>query len=69
MSAAMAPPEIPLVSGEDVSIARLHGEACWHCGAVTAALATVGSVATATDGGIRIWPVTACPPHRAQDLA
>jgi hypothetical protein len=32
----------PVVSVGDVSIARLHGHACWDCGAVHAALSPAG---------------------------
>lgn len=62
MSEILAPPEAPLVGG-DVSIARLHGEACWHCGAVVTALRAAGRVSTRVDGGFRIWNVVACESH------
>jgi hypothetical protein len=46
-----------------VSPARLHGEACWHCGAVNAALNPIGEVTTSVDGGQRIWVVVGCTEH------
>jgi hypothetical protein len=45
-----------------VSIARLHGEACWHCGAVTRSLAAAGEIVLA-DGPDREWPVVTCGGH------
>lgn len=62
MRTALAPPPGVLpVKADEISIARLHGEACWFCGAVQSPLRPVGEVATTTDGGFRIWPVVACP--------
>lgn len=52
----------PLVDSSSVSIARLHGEACWHCGAV-ADLRPLGEVSTEIEGGTRTWPIVACPDH------
>lgn len=46
-----------LVPGR-VSIARLHGEACWHCGAVTRWLAPAGKVVLAGLG--RVWSIVSC---------
>lgn len=51
--------------GEQVSIARLHGEACYTCGAVHAQLVPAGTVTTPVDGGLREWPIVACPQHAA----
>ena len=59
------PPSAP----PDVSIVRLHGESCWHCGAVNAALAPIGEVSTTVDGGRRVWTVVACADHRARRVA
>lgn len=56
-----APPAPP--APETASVARLHGEACWHCGAVHTALRTIGEVSTPVPSGHRIWPVVACPEH------
>lgn len=44
-----------------VSIARLHGRACWYCGAVARGLARIGCVQrTAND---RVWAVVSCGCH------
>lgn len=45
---------------DDVSIARLHGEACWDCGAVTPPLHPAGTVTT--DAGT-VWEIRKCGPH------
>lgn len=60
MSITSAPPDVPPAPGT-VSIARLHGEACYICGAVNADLQPAGAVSTVVDGGIRIWQIVACP--------
>lgn len=60
-----SPPEAPLV-GADVSIARLHGEACIDCGAVNTKLYPAGAVSTRVDGGLQVWQVVACADHRGQ---
>ena len=52
--AMTSPPEAPLV-GADVSIARLHGEACIDCGAVNTKLYPAGAVSTRVDGGLQVW--------------
>lgn len=41
-----------------VSIARLHGRACWHCGAVGKALLPAARVQR-SEGG-RVWTVRTC---------
>jgi hypothetical protein len=41
-----------------VSIARLHGRACWDCGAVAKDLKPAGTV-TLADGD-REWPIVSC---------
>lgn len=63
-----APPGV-LVVGASISIARLHGEACWTCGAVNTRLRAIGEVATVVPGGFRIWPVVGCPEHPSLDGA
>lgn len=63
MNPLTPPPGAPVVSA-DTSIARLHGEACFHCGAVNTGLQAAGEVSTPTDGGFRVWPVVACTEHR-----
>lgn len=44
-----------------VSIARLHGRACWYCGAVARGLSAAGSVQLAPDA--RVWTVVSCGCH------
>ena len=44
-----------------VSIARLHGEACFHCGAVTKTLHADGHITLV--GQDRVWPVVTCGCH------
>ena len=46
-----------LVEGH-ISLARLHGRACWHCGAVTRSLAPAGTVLR--PGSTRRWQVVSC---------
>ncbi|MCY0954724.1 hypothetical protein [Streptomyces sp. H27-S2] len=46
------------MSAGDVSIARLHGEACWDCGAVSADLVPAGEVAVR--GFEKTWPIQRC---------
>ncbi|MEV6580301.1 hypothetical protein AB0M92_19285 [Streptomyces sp. NPDC051582] len=45
----------------DVSIARLHGEACWDCGAVGTTLHPAGAV---TLPGGQVWEIRKCVNHR-----
>lgn len=45
---------------DQVSIARLHGEACWDCGAVTVALHPAGVVTT--EAG-KEWEIRKCVSH------
>lgn len=56
----------PPPPGADISIARLHGEACYWCGAVFSALYPAGTVTTCGDGWVREWPVVACREHRQE---
>lgn len=46
-----------LVAGQ-VSIARLHGEACWHCGNVSPSLAPAGTIVHI--GSDQEWPIVSC---------
>lgn len=46
-----------LVEGR-VSIARLHGKACWHCGAVTRCFVPAGFVVL--QGQTRQWQIVSC---------
>ena len=48
---------------DGISIARLHGEACYHCGTVNGDLYAAGNVQTPIDGGFRIWPIVVCTSH------
>jgi len=41
-----------------VSIARLHGRACWDCGAVAKDLTPAGTATLA--GSDREWPIVTC---------
>jgi hypothetical protein len=59
----MTPPV--LVGG--VSIARLHGEACFDCGAVNKTLRAAGSVVV-RDGG-RVWQIVTCGCRSSVDTA
>lgn len=60
-----SPPDAPVV-GDDVSIARLHGEACITCGAVNTRLFPAGAVSTVVEGGLQVWQVVACAKHRGK---
>lgn len=50
-----------------VSIARLHGRACWYCGAVARELSAVGRVRLAARA--RVWTVVSCGCHAAVRVA
>jgi len=56
---AEAPPR-----GSEISIVRLHGEACYWCGAALGALFPAGTVETPAPGGVQVWPIVACVEHR-----
>lgn len=47
-----------------ISIVRLHGEACYWCGAALGDLYPAGSVRTGTVGGWRVWEIVACAADR-----
>lgn len=49
--------EPTLVAGQ-VSIARLHGEACWDCGAVSTTLTPAGTIVHI--GSDQVWPIVSC---------
>jgi len=51
------PPAPTMIEG-GVSIARLHGEACFDCGAVTKTLRAAGHVVVR--GGARVWQIVTC---------
>jgi hypothetical protein len=51
-------PLTPTVVDGHVSIVRLHGEACFHCGAVNKALCTAGHVVVR--GDTRVWQIVTC---------
>lgn len=53
--------ESPASAPESVSIARLHGEACWECGAANTTLYPAGAVAT--EAG-KEWQIRKCISHR-----
>ncbi|MFH8569577.1 DUF6415 family natural product biosynthesis protein [Streptomyces sp. NPDC017993] len=65
MTATTAPPP----ADPDLSIVRLHGEACYWCGAAHGALAPAGSVTTPVEGGVCVWFIVACPQHRDPEAA
>ncbi|MFK0124866.1 hypothetical protein ACIQSP_16315 [Streptomyces nigra] len=44
-----------------VSIARLHGRACWQCGAVAKDLKPAGTVKVGDDD--REWTIVTCGDH------
>ncbi|MFJ6460258.1 hypothetical protein ACIQM0_04225 [Streptomyces sp. NPDC091387] len=46
------------VINESISLARLHGEACFGCGSVASALYAAGTVTLA--GRNRVWPIVTC---------
>lgn len=50
-------PPVPLDT-DDISIARLPGQACFHCGAVAKSLYAAGYITL--PGRDRVWPVVAC---------
>jgi hypothetical protein len=51
-------PSAPAVIDGRVSIVRLHGEACFDCGAVNRALRAAGHVVVR--GSHRVWEVFTC---------
>lgn len=51
-------PLTPTVIHECVSIVRLHGEACFHCGAVSKTLREAGLVKVC--GSSRVWRIVTC---------
>lgn len=57
-------PAPPKICTAQISIVRLHGEACYHCGAAFGQLRPGGSVVTPVRGGTREWPVVVCHRHR-----
>jgi hypothetical protein len=59
---AAAPPRD--LGNERISIVRLHGEACFSCGAASSRLHPAGSVTTPMPDGAREWPIVACDQHR-----
>ncbi|MFE5140293.1 hypothetical protein ACFRDV_21895 [Streptomyces fagopyri] len=59
MSSTLDPQAPPvLVVGEQVSFARLHGRACWDCGAVSRLLTAVGRIRL--KGSARVWEIRTC---------
>ena len=51
-------PLAPIVIEGRVSIVRLHGEACFDCGAVSKTLRAAGHVAVR--GSARVWQIVTC---------
>lgn len=61
-----APGDVPvtLVDGTQVSLARLHGEACIICGAVNGRLVPAGTRHTrGADRALTSWEVVTCVAH------
>lgn len=58
-----APPPSDL-SNERISLVRLHGEACFYCGAANSRLHPAGSITMPVRDGAREWPIVACGRHR-----
>ncbi|GGR61987.1 hypothetical protein GCM10010236_13950 [Streptomyces eurythermus] len=50
-----------------VSIARLHGRACWYCGAVVRGMRAVGRVQRSA--GQRVWTAVSCGCHLKPERA
>ncbi|WP_327162128.1 hypothetical protein [Streptomyces zaomyceticus] len=48
----------PMLVAGQVSIARLHGEACFDCGAVSTTLTPAGTILTT--GSDLVWPIVSC---------
>jgi hypothetical protein len=59
-----APPISPVVIDSSVSIVRLHGEACFHCGAVAKPLRAAGQVVVR--GSSRVWNIRTCGCQREE---
>lgn len=53
-----APPLAPQIVDSDVSIVRLHGMACFDCGAVSRPLRAVGEVVVR--GRSHVWLIRTC---------
>lgn len=53
-----AEPATPIVVQGPLSIARQHGEACFHCGAVAQTLCADGFITLV--GSDRVWLVVMC---------
>jgi hypothetical protein len=54
--------EPPIRVQGSVSIARLHGRACWYCGAVSRHLHPAGRAQRGTG---RTWNIVSCGCHKA----
>jgi ribosomal protein S12 methylthiotransferase accessory factor YcaO len=50
-----------------VSMARLHGRACWYCGAVARGMQAAGRVQRSL--GQRVWTVMSCGCHPKPEVA
>lgn len=51
-------PLTPALVDNRVSIARLHGEACFDCGVVNRVLRAAGHAVVR--GTTRVWPISTC---------
>ncbi|MFG3136163.1 hypothetical protein ACGFZA_08055 [Streptomyces sp. NPDC048211] len=59
-----APLSSPAEANDQPNFARLHGEACWFCGAVNGPLTPAGEVTL--DGDAQVWQVAACQAHQGR---
>jgi hypothetical protein len=60
-------PLTPTVVDRNVSIVRLHGEVCFHCGAVNKPLRAAGQVVVR--GCSKIWLIRTCGCRSEADAA
>jgi hypothetical protein len=69
MAMADAAPTIEAPPDPEISIVRLHGEACFWCGAALGEMVPAGTVTTPVPGGVRVWSVVACVQHRSRSVS
>lgn len=60
-------PLAPTVTVGRVSVVRLHGEACFDCGAVNKTLRAAGNVVVRGSG--RVWQIVTCGCRRETTAA
>lgn len=64
-----AAPTIEAPPDPEISIVRLHGEACYWCGAALGELFPAGAVKTPVPGGEHVWLVVACVQHQGRSAS